>query len=98
MAYALVPQRFGSLVQRAGYRSFGLRLLVLPKVAVVGPQDDAGGGCGPDRVHPFVINTHHRSMNETSRGGSSAIPLSSIRVGVAALRVNPLRTLLATRG
>ena len=37
-------------------------------------------------------------MNETSRGGSRASPLASIRVGVAALRVNPLRTLLATLG
>jgi putative ABC transport system permease protein len=37
-------------------------------------------------------------MNGTSRGGSHSSPLASIRVGVAALRVNPLRTLLATLG
>ncbi len=37
-------------------------------------------------------------MTENSREGSGASPLSSVRVGVAALRVNPLRTLLATLG
>src|SRR5688500_19353625 len=37
-------------------------------------------------------------MNETSSGGTRASSLASIRVGVAALRVNPLRTLLATLG
>jgi len=36
-------------------------------------------------------------MNETSQGRHPS-PLASVRVGVAALRVNPLRTLLATLG
>ena len=37
-------------------------------------------------------------MNETTDHGRRASPLASVRVGVAALRVNPLRTLLATLG
>jgi putative ABC transport system permease protein len=37
-------------------------------------------------------------MTEASRGGMRASSFSSISVGVAALRVNPLRTLLATLG
>jgi len=37
-------------------------------------------------------------MEKPSSGGTRATPFSSIRVGVAALRVNPLRTLLATLG
>jgi len=37
-------------------------------------------------------------MNESSRRGPRANPMESVRVGVAALRVNPMRTLLATLG
>jgi putative ABC transport system permease protein len=37
-------------------------------------------------------------MKDSSQGGPRASWLASVRVGVAALRVNPLRTLLATLG
>src|SRR5215207_2368617 len=37
-------------------------------------------------------------MTESPREGSGPNPLASVRVGVAALRMNPLRTLLATLG